>query len=106
MHQIREPGRRVPIPDDAAISLTFANPKRGLVAVAGTTREQLIYLNIAFRNGDIRTVYLDENGAGRLLAALKALVPAKAGIAASPAILEGDGLIAVQEGFLPSDIDR
>ena len=101
MRQQREMGRRVPIPSEEDITNAFAmHPRRAVVAVAGTTRGQLIYLNIAFRNGDIETVYLDERGAGRLIAALKALAPTKVGIAASPAILEDDESIGVQEGFL------
>ena len=102
MRQRREPGRRVPIPSGADITIAFAmHPRRAVVAVAGTTRGQLIYLNLGFRTGHTETVYLDDAGAGRLIAALKTLVPAKAGIAASPAILEADESIAVQEGFLP-----
>jgi hypothetical protein len=104
MRLLREAGRRVPIPSEADITNAFArHPQRAVVAVAGTTREQLIYLNLGFRTGRIETVYLDELGVGRLIAALKALAPAKAGIAASPATLEADGQIEVQEGFLFPD---
>lgn len=96
---------RVRVPDDNDINRVFLDAKRGFVAVAGTTKGQLIYLNIAFRSGDIDTVYLDERGAGRLIAALKALAPAKAGIAASRATLASDGETEVQEGVLRDDED-
>lgn len=98
---MRDTRKPVPIPDDSQISLAMTTPAKGLVAVAGTRKEQLIFLNIAYRNGDIETVYLDDNGAARLIAALKALAPTSAGIAASRPILGGDGSIEVQEGFLP-----
>jgi hypothetical protein len=104
MRQHREAGRRVRIPNEEDITNAFAmHPRRAVIAVAGTTRERLIYLNIGFRTGEIETVYLDERGVGRLIAALKALAPAKAGIAASPPTLEADGSIGVQEGSLFPD---
>jgi hypothetical protein len=103
----REAGRRVRIPDEEGITSAFAmHPRRAVIAVAGTTRGQLIYLNIGFRSGDIETVYLDERGVGRLIAALKALAPTKAGIAATPVTLEDDGSIGVQEGFLFPEEDE
>src|ERR1700730_8731292 len=98
---MRSEPRRVPIPTEMDITRAFADhPKRAFVAVAGKTREQLIYLNIAFRSGDIETLYLDELGDGYLIQVLKALAPAKAGIAASPVTLAADEEREAQAGIL------
>jgi len=102
----RENDRHVRVPSDDDMTSAYAmHPQRVVVAVAGTRVEQLIYLNLGFRTGRIETVYLDERGVGHLIAALKALAPAKAETAASPATLEADGRIGVQQGLLILDIE-
>jgi hypothetical protein len=74
---------------------------REIVACSGIRSGSLIYMNIAFHNGDISTVCLDEDGARHLLAALKTLVPDAEAIHASPSI-EGTEQPAVQEGYKSS----
>jgi hypothetical protein len=104
---MRSEPRRVPIPTEMDITRAFAtHPRRGVVAVAGTTRGQLIYLNLGFRTGHIETVYLDAIGAGHLIAVLKALAPTKAGIAASPVTLAADGESEAQAGVVRDGEDE
>jgi hypothetical protein len=98
---MRSEPRHVPIPTEEDITRAIAtHPQRGVVAVAGTTKAQLIYLNLGLRTGRIETVYLDAIGAGHLIAVLKALVPTKAGIAASPVTVAIDGESEAQAGEL------
>ena len=98
---MRSEPRRVPIPTERDITRAFAtHPQRGVVAVAGTTKGQLIFLNLGLRSGRIETVYLDAIGAGHLIAVLKALAPTKAGIAASPVTLAADGESEARVGVM------
>jgi hypothetical protein len=96
--------RRVPVPTEDDINRTdlYAH---GLVAFAGTKKGLVIYLNAANRKGGTGILCLDGNGAGRLIAVLKALAPNFAETPASAVTLGDDGDTEAQEGFLPSGGD-
>jgi hypothetical protein len=94
-------GGRVPIPTEDDINQAVAKD-REFSAYSASTRGALTFLNIAFRTGDIATVYMDEARAVQLLAILKALVPNAEGIPACPARLAADGMNReVQWGHMP-----
>ena len=59
--------------------------ERGVVACAGVQHGALTVLKLAFRTGDIGTIYLDELAACHVIGVLKALFPRIEAIVASEA---------------------
>ena len=89
--------RRVPLPTNAEFTEAFAL-NRAITACSGAPFLAWKAMNIAFRNDDISTVYLDETGALTLRDALVALFPSIESAPASRAIKLPDG--AVQAGWI------
>jgi hypothetical protein len=77
----RGQGERVPPPTQEQFKEAVALD-RAIDACSGVSFGPLIAMNIAFRNGDISTVCLDQIGALHLVDALKILFP---GIESPPA---------------------
>jgi hypothetical protein len=77
----RGQGGRVPLPTEQQFKEAHALD-RAIDACSGVSFGPLIAMNIAFRNSDISTVYLDRVGALHIVDALKILFP---GIEAPPA---------------------
>jgi hypothetical protein len=91
-------GGRVPYPTEEQI-VEAVSLERAIEACSGVRCDALIYLNIAFRNGDISTVWMDDVAAVPLLRALKAPIPNSQTIPA--AMVTGGPLgIQVQEGHM------
>jgi hypothetical protein len=70
----RGQGGRVPYPTQDEIN-EAALQDNSVQACSGIRYGQLIVLKVAFRNGNISTVYSDRLGVRNLLAVLKALIP-------------------------------
>jgi hypothetical protein len=93
-------GGRLPIPTEAELAEAISLD-REVVACSGKRFGSLIAVTVAFHNGDISTVSLDEHAALCLFAALKALFPAIESASASPArIRETESGVEVQCGHM------
>src|ERR1700682_5659162 len=93
----RGQGGRVPLPTPEQFKDAVALDHE-IDACSGVPFGPLIAMNIAFRNGDISTVSLDEVGALHLVDALKVLFPGIESPPASSAIRLPGG--AVQAGHM------
>jgi hypothetical protein len=89
-------GRRVPLPTKSEID-EAAKLGREIVACSALRYRPLIYMKVAFHNGDTSTVSLGTNGGFRLLRALKTIVPDTEHTGVAPATMGEFGL-QLQEG--------
>ncbi len=81
---------RVPYPTRAELNEAVALD-REIIACSAVPCGPLKAMNIAFRNGDISTVYIGEVGALCLAKALTALFPSIESAPASPVRLDSEG---------------
>jgi len=93
----RGAGGRVPYPTAEQINEAFERDL-AIEACSGQRFELGIVMNIAFRNGDISTVYLDEIVALNFVGALIALFPSIQSAPASPAKVDDEG--RVRAGYM------
>lgn len=96
-----KPFVKVPLPTEEDMKLALAK-EREIVGLSAKNKEQWLFLKLAFRTGDIATVYVYPHQADSLFRALREFLPNRGENDGSPLKWASEGL-EVQEGEMPAE---